>query len=77
MGLSWEEATVLAGECAQLGLVKHDLSSSSTAHRQGKELPHSVSLDRKGWEMMWSEVERRPPAGEIKPKPPLKRGRRN
>jgi hypothetical protein len=77
MGLGLEEATRLADECAELGLARHDLHSSATAYRHEKELPHSVSLDRKGWEMMWTKIERRPPAGEIKPAQPRKRGRKN
>jgi hypothetical protein len=52
MGLSWEEATVIADECAKGGLVKHDLISPSTNYRHDRDLPHSVALDRKGWEMI-------------------------
>ena len=44
MGISREQAVVLADECSKAGLVKHDRNSSASV------LSHSVTLDRKGWE---------------------------
>jgi hypothetical protein len=44
LGIDWREATLLAAECEQAGLVVHDLSSSAMRHRRAMDIPHSVAL---------------------------------
>ena len=44
LGIDWREATLLAAECEQAGLVVQDLRSSAMRHRRAKGIPHSVAL---------------------------------
>ena len=44
LGISTEEAIVLADDCQQAGLVRHDVPE----RLRGKRLPHSVTLTESG-----------------------------
>jgi hypothetical protein len=48
LGLTLDEATVLADDCAQAGYVAHDMSSPAADHRRSRDLPHSVTLTATG-----------------------------
>jgi hypothetical protein len=47
--LSYEQAVVLADDCALAGLVRHDLSQAVKRGRLATDLPHSVCLAAGGW----------------------------
>lgn len=52
LGLEVDEATVLADDCAQAGLVSHDQSQHTAADRRMTTLPHSVSMAADGWDLV-------------------------
>jgi hypothetical protein len=65
LGLSYEEAIVLADDCEKAGLVQHDLSHTGKAARLTTDLPHSVTLASEGWRLL-----RKPLAGAGEKKEP-------
>jgi hypothetical protein len=48
LGISSNEAIVLADDCQLAGLVRHEVPE----HMRGRRLPHSVTLGAEGWKLL-------------------------
>jgi hypothetical protein len=48
LGISIDEAIVLADDCQLAGLYRHDVPE----HMRGKRLPHSVTLAAEWWKLL-------------------------
>jgi hypothetical protein len=53
LGISTEEGIVLADDCHQAGLVRHD----APERIRGTRLPHSVTLGAEGWKLLRTKVQ--------------------
>jgi hypothetical protein len=50
--LPYDQAVLLADDCARAGYVVHDQSAHTHAGRRAAELPHSVCLVGPGWTLV-------------------------
>jgi hypothetical protein len=59
LGISGDEAIVLADDCHQAGLVRHDVPE----HVRGRRLPHSVTLGSEDWKLLRRKGRAKAPGG--------------
>ena len=50
--IPYDETVALADDCAQAGLVTHDQFQHTKADRRAAELPHSVTLNEAGRDLV-------------------------